>query len=106
VNIIVVLYKVNQVGLLGLLQNGFVLSTCIRSILMLLTRIMSAEVFEKEATALAKSMADDNGVVNVAKMGEAVAQLSHPFKVERKPFGSIYKMKEDKTLKLDFLEAA
>lgn len=65
---------------------------------------MSLDVFTSEVGSLAQGMADENNVVNVAKLGEAVAQLSHPFKSEREPFDSIYKMKEDKKLKLEFVD--
>ena len=67
---------------------------------------MTADVFDKEVLALSKGRKDANGVVNVADMGAAVAQLSHPFVTERAPFESSYKMKEDKKLNLAFLEGS
>ncbi len=62
---------------------------------------MSADVASKEMAALAKALADENGVVSVDQLALAVRELSHPMNNERaEGFGSIFKMKEDRELEV------
>lgn len=66
---------------------------------------MSAEVLEKEVGGLIKSLADENGVVAVDQLAVEVRAISHPMQEAKKPFGSVYRMKEQKSLDLSFLGA-
>ena len=63
----------------------------------------SADVVKKEVAALVDSMKDENGVVAVDLLAMEVRGLSHPMDMSRKGFASFYRMKENKSLKLDFL---
>jgi hypothetical protein len=64
---------------------------------------MSADVLQKEVAALIKSLADENGVVAIDQLAVEVRGLSHPMKERKEPFGSMFKLKESKSLKLAFL---
>jgi hypothetical protein len=66
---------------------------------------MSADVAAKEVAALAKDMADENGVLNTQRLAMAVSGLSHPMVESRSSFDSQFKMKEDSELDLSFLKA-
>ena len=61
---------------------------------------MSADVLESELKSLVKAMSDDNGVVDVSRLAVEVRGLSHPMQVADEPFGSVFRMKEDRELKL------
>jgi hypothetical protein len=65
---------------------------------------MSAEVLQKEVSALIKSLADDNGVVQIDVLAVEVRGLSHPMKPRKEAFDSLFKAKETKKLNLAFLE--
>jgi hypothetical protein len=68
---------------------------------------MSADVVEKEIGALIKGLADDNGVVSVDRLAMEVRGLSHPMVTGKEhSFDSNFLMKEDREMKLDFLESA
>lgn len=64
---------------------------------------MSADVLEKEVGALIKSLKDENGVVALDILAVEVRGLSHPMQPKSEPFGSVYRAKETKKMKLDFL---
>lgn len=64
---------------------------------------MSGDVLKSEVGGLIDALADENGVVDVSRVAVEVRGLTHPMTVPEKPFDSIFKMPEDKSLKLDFL---
>ena len=59
---------------------------------------LSVEVAEKTVAALAKEIADDNGIVNMQELAIAVSNSTSP-SVDSKPHDSNYKMKETGELK-------
>jgi hypothetical protein len=66
---------------------------------------MSAEVMEKELSALVKKMKDENNIVPIDLLAMEVRAISHPMVEAREAgFGSIFKMKENKALDMAFLE--
>jgi hypothetical protein len=66
---------------------------------------MSADVLEKEVKELVKSLKDENGVVDVARLSTAVGALTHPGVTEKSsPFDSNFKMQETKELALEEAE--
>jgi len=65
---------------------------------------MSADVATKEVGDLIESLKDENGVVSITQLAEAVGGLSHPFVISKQPFESSYKMEHDKELDLAFLD--
>lgn len=68
---------------------------------------MSADVLEKELSALVEKMKDENGVVSVDLLAMEVRALSHPMIDERESgHSSIFKMKEDRELDMAFLAEA
>jgi hypothetical protein len=69
---------------------------------------MSGDVLKEQMVVLIDDAADANGVVNLQDVGERVKGLAHPMKNrdEGDPFGSTYKMEEDRVLDLGFLTDA
>ena len=68
---------------------------------------LSVEVAEKQLSMLIKGLADENGVVNVARLSAEVRGLTHPMvTVKESPFDSNFRMKEKKELDMAFLEAS
>ena len=66
---------------------------------------MSAEVLNKELSALVKASADDNDVVAIDQLVNKVRGLSHPMNEKVSGFDSRFKMKESGKLDLAFLDA-
>ena len=64
----------------------------------------SADVLKTEVANLVDQLSDENGVVDISRLAEAVRGLSHPMVNAREAaFDSMYKMKEQKQLDLGFL---
>lgn len=67
---------------------------------------MSADVLKKEVSALIDALADENGVAPIDRVSAEVRALAHPLVSSKESsFDSEYLMKEDRELKLDFLES-
>lgn len=66
---------------------------------------MSADVLSKELAALVDAAKDENGVVSVDRLAVDVRGLSHPMVIDKEnSFDSNFLMKEDSSMKLDFLK--
>lgn len=64
---------------------------------------VSVDVVTKEVAELIKALADENGVVAVNELASEVRALTHPMNPTRDgAFGSVFRMKEAKELKLDY----
>ena len=67
---------------------------------------MSAEVVGKEVQGLVKALADENGVVSLFVLSQAVHNLAHPMAKKEGPFDSNFRMEEDRELALPFAEGS
>ena len=65
---------------------------------------MSAELVGAELSELVTKYSDDNGIVNISRLAQAVQAISHPMVDNSGPHDSNFKMQEARELDLASLE--